>query len=156
MSGKRNPMYGRSCTEFMSEEQIEQWHDNHRGKNHQFYGKKRPDHSIRMSGQKNPMCGRSCTEFMSEEQILEWKKNLSASNSGERNGFFGKHHTEETINKIKSKAKERIAKNGGHGFNYGKKMPDAVKRHLSLVRKGVKKTKEQLLAFNKTRISKHF
>ena len=156
MSGEKNPMYGRSCTEFMTEEQIKQWHDNHKGEKHQFYGKKRPDQSVRMSGEKNPMHGHSCKEFMSENQILEWKKNLSVSSSGERNGFFGKHHTEATKDKIKQKLKESIAANGGYGFNYGKKMSEAVRQHLSQVRKGVKKTKEQLLAFNKTRIAKHF
>ena len=36
---------------------------------------------------------------MSENEIAEWKKHLSESHKGERNKFFGKHHTEETKNK---------------------------------------------------------
>ena len=109
-----------------------------------------------MSGFGNPMFGRSVKEFMSETEIAEWKKHLSESHKGEHNGFFGKHHTEETKNKIKARLKASIAANNGHGYTYGKKISAEASRHLSEIRRGKKKTKVQLLIFNKTRIKNRF
>lgn len=53
-----------------------------------------------MSGSNNPMYGRSVKEFMTDEEIQKWRSNLSKANSGEKNGFFGKHHSDKTKEKI--------------------------------------------------------
>ena len=155
MSGSNNPMYGRSIKEFMTEEQIDNWHQKHQGKNHQFYGKKRPQHSKQMSGSNNPMYGRSVKEFMTDEEIQKWRSSLSEANRGEKNGFFGKHHSDETKEKMRNSQREYKQKHG-HGPTFGKKISKEASQHLSKIRKGKKKTKEQLIRFNKTRIEKHF
>lgn len=48
----------------------------------------------------------------------EWKKNMSERYSGDGNPFAGKHHTEETIQKLK------VAFTGRPAWNKGKKMSD--------------------------------
>lgn len=52
----------------------------------------------------------------------EWKKNMSERNSGDGNPFAGKHHTKETIEKLK------IALSGRPSWNKGKKLSDEQKR----------------------------
>lgn len=49
------------------------------------------------------MWGRCIWREMSPEKIKEAKRKLSSSCSGEKNGFYGKHHTEENIKKITEK-----------------------------------------------------
>lgn len=56
-----------------------------------------------LRGEGNPMYGKSVKDFMTDEEIAKWRQALSESNRGEKNGFYGKHHTDETIEKIKAK-----------------------------------------------------
>ena len=106
-----------------------------------------------VSGKNNPMYGHSVTEFMTDEEIKRWKHNLSLSNSGEKNGFYGKKHSVESIQKIKDGQKRYLAKHNGHGPTYGKKLSDATRKHLSEIKRGVKYTHDKLLAYNTTRIT---
>lgn len=103
----------------------------------QEYRNKVSKYHADVSGDKNPMFGHSVKEFMTEEEIQKWKKTLSITNSGSKNGFYGKHHSEETKQKIKEANKEYIKKHGGHGFNYGHKFSDDFKRHISEALTGI-------------------
>ncbi len=51
-------------------------------------------------GEYNSMYGKSAKDFMTDEEILEWRRKLSEAHTGEKNGFYGKRHTEETKLKI--------------------------------------------------------
>lgn len=53
-----------------------------------------------LRGEENIMYGKSVLDFMTEEEIANWKQKLSEAHKGEKNGFYGKHHSEETIKKI--------------------------------------------------------
>ena len=83
MKGTGNPMYGTVCY---------------------WRGKKRPEHSIKMRGKNNPMSGR--TKAVDPLRSLHISESLTVSNKnkGENNGMFGKHHREESIEKIRKKA----------------------------------------------------
>ena len=89
------------------------------GENNPHYGKKHSDEvkaaqSARMKGENNPNYGKPPANKgvpWTEEQ----KANLSASRMGEKNHFFGKHHTEE------AKEKNRQAHLGKTPWNKGKK-----------------------------------
>lgn len=52
-------------------------------------------------GENNPMYGKSVKSFMSEDKIAEWKRHLSEARKGESNSFYGKHHSEETKEKLR-------------------------------------------------------
>lgn len=69
----------------------------------------------------------STKEKMSEAKIGhkhtdEWKKEMSERFSGDKNPFAGKHHTKETIEKLK------LAFTGKTAWNKGKKMSDEQKQ----------------------------
>ena len=60
----------------------------------------------------------------------ETRRKMSAAQKGEKNHFYGKHHTEETKNTIS-------IKNGGENSAwYGKKHSDETKRKMSAAQKG--------------------
>lgn len=78
-----NPMFGHSCTEFMTEDKIQQWKENKSKSQKKFY----EEHSEKKQfGKNNPMYGHSVTEFMSDDKIKTWKENISKANSGKNNG----------------------------------------------------------------------
>jgi group I intron endonuclease len=56
------------------------------------------------SGENNWMYGKSLYDILDEDGVKKWKHNISIANTGEKNGFYGKHHTDETKAKI-SRAK---------------------------------------------------
>lgn len=56
-----------------------------------------------LCGENNPMYGISVKSLMTEEEILAWRRKLSIAQTGDRNGFYGKHHSTESIEKIRSK-----------------------------------------------------
>lgn len=130
MVGNGNPMFGHSCTENMTPEQYNSWLVKHQKENHPFYNKKRPEHSARMKGKGNPMFGKSIKDVMLPEDFELWKKHVSERDiSGEKNPFFGKHHTPETKKRISDKNKEYV-KTHGHGSSFGKKRtPEQRKRN---------------------------
>ena len=134
MSGEGNPMYGRSIKDCMTEEEYERWVNKHSGKNHQFYGKKRPEHSKKMSGEGNPMYGRSIKDCMTEEEYERWHNKVKNNKNGKQNPFYGKHHSKETIERIRN-ANRRYKEIHGHGSNYGIKHTEEQRRHNSEMHK---------------------
>ena len=64
MSGENNPMYGKSCKDFMTEDEIKEW------------GRKI---SEKNSGENNAMYGKSIKDFMSEEEFEIFRQNCSKS-----------------------------------------------------------------------------
>ena len=75
----------------------------------------------RYSGKNNPMFGKHLKDLMTPEKYKNWKNNIGIANSGENNGFYGKHHTEDAINLIKLKNKL-----------YNKKLTDDQKKKRSI------------------------
>jgi hypothetical protein len=89
LKGENNPMYGKKWTE-----------------------KQKTTHSNKIKGrvqpleekmkQKRAITGRKRPEFSQE-----WRENLSQSAAGEKNGMWGKNHSEETKQKQREKATGR-------------------------------------------------
>lgn len=71
-----------------------------------------------ISGANNPMYGVSLYDVLSEEEIAEWKHKISVANSGERNSFYRKNHTDETKRKISEAKKGKYT--GVNNPRYGK------------------------------------
>ena len=82
--GKLSPMYGHTCFEYMSEEQIKDWRLkqslSHKGKPSSWKGKHHSDETRKKlsitrrqnnlsKGKNNPMYGHSVTEFMTDDKI---------------------------------------------------------------------------------------
>lgn len=79
----------------------------------------------------------------------EWKRIMSVRNSGSGNPFFGKHHTEKTLDKIKKTRQEKL-ENDPNAYSrsgskpgdfsgqknpfYGKKHTKETREHLSSLR----------------------
>ena len=55
-----------------------------------------------LRGENNPMYGRSVKELMTDDEIAKWRHSISIALSGEGNGFYGRHHTEETKELLRS------------------------------------------------------
>ena len=77
---------------------------------------------------------RSIRESLTGLNRIAWNKGLKGYNSGEKNGFFGKHHTEETKRKLseilkgnKRNWKGGRAKSGGYIHIYKPDHPRASK-----------------------------
>jgi very-short-patch-repair endonuclease len=75
------------------------------------------------------------------------KQKMSIAHTGEKNGFYGKTHTEETKSKIRqsrigkplsdeTKKKISIAESGENNWNFGKHLPEEQKKILSEKMKG--------------------
>lgn len=95
-SGENNPRYGRSPYEKMSDEQKNQVIE------------KTKNTWRKMSQSKKDEITEKRLKTLDErtqEQKLKTKEKKSLSNSGEKNPFYGKHHSEETIKKIREKKK---------------------------------------------------
>lgn len=72
-------------------------------------------HDIWSKGKSNPKQSESLKKYYETHEVWnkgipqteEAKKKNSIANSGEKNGFYGKHHTEQTKELIRKKRKER-------------------------------------------------
>lgn len=62
------------------------------------------------------------------------KENLSEAHKGENNPMYGKHHTEETKNKISEAKKGKYC--GENNHNYGKHHSEETKQKISEANKG--------------------
>jgi hypothetical protein len=89
------------------------------GKNHPFFGKKRPEHSERLKGRKFP------------ERSEMFK--------GSKNPNYGKKHSKETIDIMSKKAKGKYVKEKNPMF--GKKRPEVSEKNKELKGKNVINTK---------------
>ena len=78
LSGKNNPMYGKTPREWMDKQTYEKWVK---------------DKSARFKGENNPMFGKPVSD--------ERKAKYSELFTGEGNPFYGRSHTEETKEKIR-------------------------------------------------------
>lgn len=67
---------------------------------------------------------------------LERRKEMSEVEKGEKNHFYGKHHTKETKLKISR------AKSGENNYNYGKHLSEETKRKIGKRNKGKTVSKE--------------
>lgn len=129
IKGKNNPMYKKSVTDYMTEEEIKQWkqHISEGGKGKKFSQEHKDKISKANKGQ-NPWDGAMSNEqreawkqkiknkMLGRKMTLEWRKKIS-------NGRKGKKHTNET--------KERISK-----LNRGKHHSLEARIKMSKARKG--------------------
>lgn len=88
-----------------------------RGENNPMFGKKQPEYVKQLIGDKNR--GRVQSDSEKQRQKIaqtgkkrkpfsnEWKAKMSLAKQGENNNMFGKSHSQETIEKIREKAKLR-------------------------------------------------
>jgi len=95
-----------------------------KGNNNPFYGKK---HSQKFkdrlseerkgvwgAGEKNAMYGINLWDTYSEERTQDIKKRISNTVSGDKNPFYGKHHSEETKRKLSISSKDYAIKHPEH------------------------------------------
>lgn len=85
----------------------------------------------------------------------EWKRKISEANSGEKNPFYGKHHSRETIEKIyeanygrKHSKESKLKMSRSH---VGKKFSEEHRRKLSESHKGHYHTKETIRKMSKAK-----
>lgn len=82
--------------------------DGNRGYKHTEETKKKMrENHANFEREKNPMYKKSVRDFMTEEEYEIWRKNISLSRIGEKNHFYGKHHSEETKEKISRAKREK-------------------------------------------------
>ena len=67
-----------------------------------------------------------------KKHSVETRRRMSENRRGANNSFYGKHHSEETIQKLKLKC----GRKGLAHHNYGKPTPDDVRQKISQARKG--------------------
>ena len=122
MSGKNNPMFGRT-------------------------GEKNSQYGVRKFGKDNPHFGKRVSiesrNKMSAMRIgrhptAETRKKMSDNQKGEGNNFFGKKHTEETRKKISAHHADMRGKNSPM---FGRKMSEETKRKIIETRKLNRKNK---------------
>ena len=116
--GKLNPMYGHSCFEFMTEEQILNWKHkqslSHKGKRAWNKGKtnvysketlkKISETRIKnkcAKGKNNPMYGVSLITLLSADEIKQWKNKLSEKSKGRKHMYHP-----ETLKNINPKIED--------------------------------------------------
>lgn len=83
-------MYGHSCTEFMTDEEIIQWKNNKSKAIKECW--KRPEYREKILALtfKNPNVDHDCRKYMTNEEIAQWKSNISKATSGKNNPMYGK------------------------------------------------------------------
>ena len=79
------------------------------------------------SGKNNPMYGKPCFYKMTEDEKNRWKENIGKSVRGEKNPFYGKHHTEETKKKLSE------IQTGNH--NWDKMSEEAKQRFYDMAKR---------------------
>lgn len=72
------------------------------------------------------------TEGMTEDEYEAWRKKISDSVAGDNNGFYGRHHSEGSKEKIRS----RYYPKGEDNPNYGKARTEETRRKISEATKG--------------------
>lgn len=87
------------------------------GKNNPMFGKKQPEYIKQLIGDKNRGRIQPIDEKQRQKEAQtgkkrkpfssEWKAKMSLAKQGENNNMFGKSHSQETIEKIREKAKLR-------------------------------------------------
>ena len=118
--GERNGYYGKHHTE----ETKQKISESLKGEKNSFYGKHHTEETKqkisennkgRLKGENNPMYAINVYEYIKqrdgEDAVIKLKQKISESVKGEKNGFYGKHHTEETKQKLKEYAlsEERLS-----------------------------------------------
>lgn len=81
-------------------------------------------------GENNPMHSRRVQDFMSLEEVEQWKANISRAVSGEKNGMYGKRHSDASRKKMSE------AMRGENHPMYGKHPSEATRKKLSEAHRG--------------------
>lgn len=102
--GEKNPMYGKT----FSDEYKKKLSEKYSGVNNPFFGKHHTEKTKekissankgKLIGEKNPMYGVNVYEMIEKndgkEKLEKIKNKISEACKGEKNGFYGKHHTDE-------------------------------------------------------------
>jgi len=105
-----------------------------KGVKNSFYGKKHTmEFKNRLSkerkgvwyvGNKNPMYGKSYFDWVSEDKKKEICSKISNSLTGEKNGFYGKHHSQKTKDILRNKTSDYMRKHPDHMANMTRKSLD--------------------------------
>lgn len=114
LTGEKNPFYGKSWHAAVSTNLLE------KGENpDEFFENYSRDKSSRYIGENNPMYGKPIYEAWVErygeeianKKLEEYRKKMASTVSGEKNGFYGKIHTDETKQKIIESNRENRKRN---------------------------------------------
>lgn len=109
LRGEKNPMYGKSVTDFMTDEQIAEWKkhlsESHRGEKNSFYGKHHSEETkeklrLKKLGVPNPLnLSDEQRKALSDRSKAAWtedkRKAQSEKMSGENNPMYGRCWSEE-------------------------------------------------------------
>ena len=109
--------------------------------------------SERMSGSDNPMYGVPPRDRMDDETYACWLAKISEKSRGENNGMYGKHHSEETKEKIREKLIRNMV--GEKNPFFGKQHSEETKAYLREINLGKKMSQESKDLMSKIRTGKN-
>ena len=120
LSGENNPMYGHSCTEFMTNEEIAQWKSNIGKASSKMWKQPTYREKVLALTLLNPNIDHDCRKYMTDEEIKSWKASLSKATSGKNNPMYGKSSWEKCTPEQRADRARRFSQNM-KGKNKGKR-----------------------------------
>ena len=118
--GKNNPMYGKSITDIMSDDQIVEWKRKIGKKSHENWQDENYRKKVLSQTLQKPGLNRDCRQHMTNEQIKVWKNKISKATSGKNNPMYKKSSWEKCTGEKRIKRIQKF-KQSMAGKNAGKR-----------------------------------
>lgn len=119
--GEKNPMYGKSCTDFMTDDEILLMKIHSSEATKKLWQNPEYRNKVLSATLLNPNIDHDCRKYMTAEEILRWKANISIATSGENNPMYGKNSWEKCTPEQRIDRAKRFSQNM-KGKNKGRKM----------------------------------